>query len=47
LAAGGDYPAWLLDMVDGVDVPSRLGMYESGLFMTRYQVEHFVRSPKW
>ena len=47
MAAGGAYPAWLLDMADGVPVPSRLGMYQAGLYMTRYHVEHFTRSPKW
>lgn len=47
LAAGGDYARWLLDMTDGIRVPSRLGMYEAGLYMTRYHVEHFTRSPKW
>jgi len=47
LAAGGDYARWLLDMADGIPVPSRLGIYEAGLFMTRYHVEHFTRSPRW
>jgi carbamoyl-phosphate synthase large subunit len=47
LAAGGNYAELLLDMIDGVPVPSRLGMYEAGLFMTRYHVEHFTRSPRW
>ena len=47
LAAGGNYPRWLLDMAEGVSVPSHLGVYEAGLFMTRYHVEHFTRAPKW
>lgn len=47
LAAGGAYAAWLLDMVEGRQVPPRLRAYESGLYMTRYNVEHFTRQPKW
>jgi carbamoyl-phosphate synthase large subunit len=47
LAAGGAYATWLLDMVEGVEVPPRLRSYESGLYMTRYNVEHFTRQPKW
>ena len=47
LAAGGDYPAWLLDLFAGSSVAPRLGDYEPGLFMTRSHVEHFVRQPLW
>jgi carbamoyl-phosphate synthase large subunit len=47
LAAGGAYPAWLLEMVAGRRVPPRLGEYESGLYMTRHYVEQFTRRPKW
>lgn len=47
LAAGGVYPSWLLEMVAGVTVASRLGVYESGLYMTRYYSEEFTRNPKW
>ena len=47
LEAGGDYPGWLLDMIDGIDVAPRLGAYEPGVFMTRANVERFVRQPKW
>ncbi len=47
LAAGGAYATWLLDMVEGIPVPPRLRSYESGLYMTRYNVEHFTRQPKW
>jgi carbamoyl-phosphate synthase large subunit len=47
LAAGGNYPLWLLDMVEGRHVEPRLREFESGLFMTRYNVEHFMRQPKW
>lgn len=46
-AAGGAYTSWLLDLMDGVPVPSRLGEYESGLYMTRYHSEQFTRTPKW
>jgi carbamoyl-phosphate synthase large subunit len=47
LAAGARYPSWLLDMVEGRPVPSRLREYETGLYMTRYNVELFTRQPKW
>lgn len=47
LAAGAMYPAWLLDMVEGRPIAARLGEYEAGLYMTRYNVEHFTRHPKW
>jgi carbamoyl-phosphate synthase large subunit len=47
LAAGGAYPAWLLDMVAGVDVAPRLGRYDAGLYMTRSHVEQFLRRPHW
>lgn len=47
LAAGGAYPDWLLDMIEGRSVPPRLGAYEAGLYMTRYHVERFMRSPAW
>lgn len=47
LAAGGAYPTWLLDMVQGIPVAPRLRDYESGLFMTRYHVERFTRTPVW
>ena len=47
LVAGGDYPKWLLDMVEGTPVPPRLREYQAGLYMTRYNVEQFIRQPKW
>ncbi len=46
-AAGGLYTTWLLDLIEGIPVPSRLGNYESGLYMTRYYSEYFTRSPRW
>jgi carbamoyl-phosphate synthase large subunit len=47
MAAGGAYPAWLLDMVAGQPVEPRLREYEPGLYMTRYNVEIFTRQPRW
>lgn len=47
LAAGADYPAWLLDMVAGRTVAPRLRAYTPGLYMTRYHVEQFVERPMW
>ena len=47
LAAGADYPAWLLDMAAGRHVEPRLRGYRTGLYMTRYLVEHFVDRPQW
>ena len=47
LAAGGAYTSWLLDFMDGGPVPSRLGEYEAGVYMTRYHSEFITRTPKW
>lgn len=47
LEAGGDYPAWLLDMVAGRPIEPRLRTYEGGVYMTRSHVEHFTRRPLW
>ena len=47
LAAGASYPEWLLDMLAGVEVRPRLRDYETGLYMTRYHVEHLTRALKW
>jgi carbamoyl-phosphate synthase large subunit len=46
-AAGGTYARWLLDMVEGKEIQPRLRAYESGVYMTRYYVEHFTRKPAW
>lgn len=46
-AAGGHYPAWLVDEASGVDLPSRLGDYQVGLYMTRYHSELFVTELPW
>jgi carbamoyl-phosphate synthase large subunit len=47
LEAGGAYPGWLLDMIDGLEVRPRLREYETGVFMTRANAERFVRQPRW
>ncbi|MFC7725884.1 ATP-grasp domain-containing protein [Nocardioides sp. GCM10028917] len=47
LAAGGDYPAWLLDELAGATTARRFGDYRAGLYMTRYMVEHFTDALRW
>ncbi len=47
LAAGGHYPAWILRMLHGQAIAPRLGAYTTGLYMTRYYVEHFTEQPLW
>jgi carbamoyl-phosphate synthase large subunit len=47
LAAGADYPRWLLRMLDGERVAPCLGVYKTDLFMTRYYVEEFTETPFW
>lgn len=46
-AAGGHYPEWLLALLHGETVAPRLGDYQKGLYMTRYNVEHFTTEPLW
>ena len=46
-AAGGHYPEWLLALLHGEAVEPRLGSYTVGLYMTRYNVEHFTAEPLW
>lgn len=46
-AAGGHYPEWLLGLVQGETVSPRLGEYQKGLYMTRYNVEYFTTEPLW
>ena len=46
-AAGGHYPEWLLALLSGEAVAPRLGAYTVGLYMTRYNVEHFTTEPLW
>lgn len=45
--AGGHYPEWLLAMLHGEEVAPRLGAYQRGLYMTRYNVEYFTTEPLW
>jgi len=47
LAAGGDYPAWLLALHRGEFLPARLGQYRRGLYMTRYLTEMFMETLPW
>ncbi len=42
LAAGGDYPALILAMAAGEDVPARLGDHRAGVVMTRFLSEHIL-----
>lgn len=42
MAAGGDYPGWLVAMAKGEKVSPRLGSYRDGVFMTRYLQEEFI-----
>ncbi len=42
LAAGGDFPALILAMAAGEDVPPRLGAYRAGVVMTRFLSEHIL-----
>jgi carbamoyl-phosphate synthase large subunit len=46
-AAGGDYPAWLLDELAGRTPEERFGDYRAGLYMTRHMVEHFTDTLRW
>lgn len=46
-AAGGHYPEWLLALLAGERIESRLGAYQKGLYMTRYNVEYFTTEPLW
>ena len=46
-AAGGHYPDWLLALLHGETVGPSLGAYTVGLYMTRYNVEHFTTEPLW
>lgn len=46
-AAGGDYPAWVLDELAGSAPTVRFGDYRAGLYMTRHMVEHFTDTLRW
>lgn len=45
LAAGGNYPAWIMQMVAGREIPPKIGEYKVGLYMTRYYTEIFTEEP--
>lgn len=46
-AAGGEYPEWICRMLEGEAVPPKLGMYERGLYMTRYYEEIVTKELLW
>ncbi len=41
--AGGHYPEWILQLLEGKVIPARIGEYEEGVTMTRYFSEEFTR----
>ncbi len=43
--AGGHYPEWILQLLEGKSIPARIGEYEEGVSMTRYFSEEFTRRP--
>lgn len=45
--AGGHYPEWILRNLDGEALEPCFGEYKSGLYMTRYSVEHFTEELLW
>lgn len=47
LAAGARYPEWILDMIEGKSVLPQLGIYEVGLYMSRYYKEIVYKVPLW
>lgn len=47
LAAGGDYPEWILTMLEGGTVQPCFGAYRCPLYMTRHYVEQFPTAPLW
>ena len=46
-AAGGLYPQWLLGLLSGERMTPRLGEYQVGLYMSRYNTETFLRQLPW
>lgn len=46
-AAGASYPEWILAMVSGQRLESKLGKYARDLFMTRTLTETFTEAPLW
>jgi carbamoyl-phosphate synthase large subunit len=47
LAAGGEYPAWILSLLHGEPVAPSLGQYRRGLYMTRHYTETFLEALPW
>ena len=45
LAAGADYPEWLMQIVEGRHLRPRIGEYRAGLYMTRSYHETIVSAP--
>jgi carbamoyl-phosphate synthase large subunit len=45
--AGGKYPEWLLEELNGSTIEPRVGEYEVGLKMTRHYVEIFPAEMPW
>jgi carbamoyl-phosphate synthase large subunit len=45
LAAGADYPEWLMQIVERRRVEPRIGQYRAGLYMSRFYHEAFVSAP--
>jgi carbamoyl-phosphate synthase large subunit len=46
-AASGQYPEWIMQILEGKDVEPRLGEYKTGLYMTRHYTELFTEAPLW
>lgn len=47
LAAGGDYPEWIMQILEGRYVEPRIGQYRKHLYMTRYYVEMILDHLLW
>ena len=45
--AGGKYPEWILQMLYGKIMSSKIGEYKANLYMTRFFDEHFTEEPLW
>jgi len=46
-AAGGDYPAWILNAINGERLDACFGNFRRNLYMSRYYVEYFAESLLW
>lgn len=46
-AAGGDYPEWILQMLEGHKLESKIGEYKRNIYMTRYYQEMILEIPFW